>query len=131
MEQAFYQNLTEQLDTISDCLERRRIIPCLCLIYSSIDVVASLERRPNEDPKAAFVRWVSDNMSKTKPLSCTPLELYAARCGILHTFTADSDLSRKGKVVRSSTPGGTPMPRILRRLRDVLAEQRLRSIWAT
>jgi hypothetical protein len=95
---AFCDNLTEQINTIEDCLERGRIIPCLCLIYSSIDVIASLERRPNEDTKAAFVRWVSDNMSKTKPLPCTPLELYAARCGILHTFTADSDLSRKGKV---------------------------------
>lgn len=37
-------------------------------------------------------------MSKARPLPCTPLELYGARCGILHTFAADSDLSRDGKV---------------------------------
>jgi hypothetical protein len=91
---AFYENVTEQLNAIEDCLERRRIIACLCLIYSAIDVIASLERRPNESTKAAFVRWVSENMSKARPLPCTPLELYAARCGILHTFAADSDLSR-------------------------------------
>ena len=70
---AFYENVTEQLNTIEDCLELRRIIPCLCLIYSCIDVVASLERRPNEGTKAAFVRWVSENMSKARPLPCTPL----------------------------------------------------------
>jgi hypothetical protein len=33
-------------------------------------------------------------------MPCTALELYAARCGILHTFTADSDLSRKQGVCR-------------------------------
>jgi hypothetical protein len=30
----------------------------------------------------------------------TGLELYAARCGVLHTFTPDSDLSRDNKARR-------------------------------
>jgi hypothetical protein len=57
----------------------------------------SLERTPAEG-RTAFVRWVNENMLKVHPLPCTALELYAARCGILHTFTAASDLSREGKV---------------------------------
>jgi hypothetical protein len=93
---AFYQNAVQQMDALEDCLKSGRIISCLCLLYSLIDVTASLERRPPEGTKAAFVRWVEENMLKRQPLSCSALELYAARCGVLHTFTPDSDLSRDG-----------------------------------
>jgi hypothetical protein len=84
------------MESIEDCLNRGRIISCLCLLYSLIDVTASLERLPNEG-RAAFVRWVDENMLKRRSLPCTALELYAARCGVLHSFTPDSDLSRKGQ----------------------------------
>lgn len=97
---ALEQNLVEHLAAIEDCLQKRRILSCLCLLYSGIDVVASLERMPRASIKSMFVRWVEDNMLKARPMPCTALELYAARCGILHTFTADSDLSRKGSVRR-------------------------------
>jgi hypothetical protein len=35
--------------------------------------------------------------SLPKPLACTSLDLYAARCGLLHTFTPDSKLRSEGK----------------------------------
>ncbi len=94
--QAFYQNMTQLLDAIEDCLAKGRLISCLTLLYSGMDVTASLERRPDEGTKAAFVRWVDENLLKVHPLPCTALELYAARCGVVHTFTAESDLSRLG-----------------------------------
>jgi hypothetical protein len=92
----FYQNAIEQLESIEDCLNKDRVLSSLCLLYSLIDVTASLERGPNEG-KSAFVRWVDRYMLRKRPLPCTALELYAARCGILHSFTPDSNLSRKGK----------------------------------
>jgi hypothetical protein len=52
-------------------------------------------------------RWVDENMLRTQPMPCTALELYAARCGILHTFTPDSDLSRKGSVRKIIYAWGT------------------------
>jgi hypothetical protein len=88
---ALQKNLVEHLAAIEDCLQKRRILQCLCLLYAGIDVVASLERMPQESTKSAFVRWVEENVLKVRPMSCTALELYAARCGILHSFTADSD----------------------------------------
>lgn len=42
--------------------------------------------------------WVDNYLLKAKPLPCTGLELYGARCEILHAFTAASDLSRQGRV---------------------------------
>src|SRR5271167_3287926 len=94
---AFYDHVIQQLEAIENCLANRRIVPCLCLLYTVIDVIASLERKPEEGTRAAFVHWVGENMLKTYPLPCTALELYAARCGVLHTFTPDSELSRHGK----------------------------------
>lgn len=94
--QAFFQNMSQLLEAVEDCLGKRQLLPCLTLLYSGVDIVASLERRPSEGTRAAFVRWVEENLLKVQPLPCTALELYAARCGILHAFTAESDLSRQG-----------------------------------
>jgi len=94
--QPFFQNMAQLLSAIEDCLEKRRLLPCLTLLYSGIDVVASLERRSDEGTKAAFVRWVTEFLLKSYPLSCTALELYAARCGVVHAFSPESDLSQRG-----------------------------------
>src|SRR5437016_5607270 len=97
MNDAFYRNTISMIDSIEDCLEKRRFLPCLALLYTGLDVMASLESQPSEGTKAAFVRWVDKYFLKAQPLPCNATELYAARCGILHTFTAESDLSRQGK----------------------------------
>ncbi len=85
------------IEAVEDCLEKRRVMPSLVLLYTAIDVVASLERRHDEGTRASFTRWVDSYLLNRRSLGCTPLELYAARCGVLHTFTAESDLSRAGK----------------------------------
>jgi hypothetical protein len=96
--ESLYQNLIALNKGIELCLANRLILPALMLIYTGIDIVGSLERTKGEGTKASFVRWVDCYMLKAKPLECTALELYAARCGVLHTASAESDLSRSGKV---------------------------------
>ena len=95
--QALLGNLISLDDAVERCLAAKLILPALTLLYAGIDVVASLERVPDEGTRASFTWWVDSYLLKAKPLACTALELYAARCGILHTFTAKSDLSRSGK----------------------------------
>ncbi len=80
-------------------VDQKRVLGALILLYTGIDIVASLERHPAEGTKASFVRWVNGFLFKGGLLECTAIELYGARCGILHSFSADSDLSR-GKGVR-------------------------------
>jgi hypothetical protein len=79
-------------------VEKKRILSALVLIYTGVDVMASLQRSGNEGVGEAFIRWVDNYLLKARTLPCTALELFAARCGVLHTFTADSDLFRKGEV---------------------------------
>ena len=40
---AFEENLIALLDSIEDCLAKRRLLLCLILLYSGIDIVSALE----------------------------------------------------------------------------------------
>ena len=91
------KNLAGLDEAIGGCLGREQFLPALILIYAGIDIVASAERHQSEGTGASFTRWVDSYLFPKKALECTAVELYAARCGILHTSTADSDLSRAGK----------------------------------
>ena len=69
----------------------------LVLIYSGIDAIASLEK-PEAPGKVQeqFVDWVETYM-EFKNGRVTGVELFAARCGMLHAYSPISDLSKKGK----------------------------------
>jgi hypothetical protein len=88
------KHLIDLLDAIEECYEKGRQMPCLVLLYSGIDVAASLERLEKSSVKAGFVKWVDGYMLPTALLNCDAIDLYAARCGVVHAFTLESDLSR-------------------------------------
>lgn len=96
--ESFVRNMYKLFEAINCCETNKFFLPELMLIYSGIDIVASLERRKDEGTKSSFTRWVEKYLLKAVSLPCTAIELYAARCGILHTLTSRSDLSRKGQV---------------------------------
>lgn len=81
---------------IGDCLARGQHFAALILFYAGIDIIASIEMKKGNN-KNSFIRWADSYLIPAKSLDCTALELYAARCGILHTMTAESDLSRSGQ----------------------------------
>ena len=95
---AIQENLTALLESVEDCLAKRRILPCLALLYSGIDVVSSLEH--DASTRSAFIGWADRYMLKNASLDCRGVDLYSARCGVLHSFSADSDLSKQGKARR-------------------------------
>jgi hypothetical protein len=59
----------------------------LILIYSAIDVVGWLASPKDFVDRDTFMGWVDRYLLPAKPLDCTALDLYAARCGMLHTLT--------------------------------------------
>ena len=96
--QAFCRNLQELRVGIEACLEKKAQLPTLVLLYSAMDVVAWLS---NDDITAKvgkrFMAWVDQYLLKAKPLHCTSADIYAARCGLVHKLTPDSDMSDQGK----------------------------------
>lgn len=68
------------------------------LILSGIDTMAYLGMPPcQQDVKRAdFVQWVEHYIRFPCEHQLTGLELYGARCGMLHSFSAVSRLHRQG-----------------------------------
>jgi len=97
-ERALRESILQVASIAEVCIHQKALLPALILIYSGIDTMGWLVA---DDESAAvvdrFASWVDKYMLGTKSLDCTSLDLYAARCGILHTFTADSRLSATGK----------------------------------
>lgn len=83
-------------NAIDLCIKNKLVVPSLCLIYSGIDAIAWVAYG---DMKVGnrFVKFVEEHMYKEMPLSLKPIDLYAARCAVLHTMTPDSDLSDSKK----------------------------------
>jgi hypothetical protein len=112
--QPYFQAIRQLKDSIEDCVSKGRVLSCLTLLYSAIDIFASLERQPNEGTRGSFVRWVDTYMLPNSALQFSSIDLYAARCGIVHAFSAESDLSRSGKARKIVYAWGTASAESLR-----------------
>jgi len=92
-------NIETHVAAIHLCLKNHFRMPALALIYCGIDVLANLSRPADnsEVMKPDFVNWAERYMKCEELLAVSGLDLYAARCGILHTYTMDSRLSTTGR----------------------------------
>jgi hypothetical protein len=81
---------------IRELLQKHFYGAALTLTLTSIDIVAWLgmpsgSTRAN---KADFAQWVERYIDLKGDTIVTGLEWYGARCGVLHTYGVESDLSR-------------------------------------
>jgi hypothetical protein len=88
-----------QFEAITLCYEKKFINPVLILIYSTLDTLSYLDRVNDEETvKERFIRWVDTFLLlPNSKLKCSSIDLYAARCGMVHSSTAESNLSKDGK----------------------------------
>jgi hypothetical protein len=85
---------------IETCLDGRHILSALTLLYSAIGTVCWLDSEQQFETRADFKRWAEKymlNAKGSKAVECTAIELYAARCGILHTSSGESRLAADGE----------------------------------
>lgn len=72
--------------------------PFLAVLYSTMDAAAWLSADHLGDvSRKDFEAWVNRFVLSGSGLKCTAADLYGARCGILHSFSAYSALQRSGK----------------------------------
>lgn len=100
--------------------KRGTLCPASHFSIPQFDVLASLERASGEKGGAAFVRWVDAYMLPDPRIPCTGIDVYAARCGVIHSFSADSDLSRQGRARKLSYVWGDVDVEKLRRAAQAL-----------
>lgn len=96
----FVRNNREMLAAAKRCIELGQVVPSLVLMYSQIDALAwSCAEESRGKVKANFVSWTETwllpHLRQHVP-NLDGIDLYAARCGVLHTLTSVSDLSVGG-----------------------------------
>ena len=95
-EASFDVVLTQLRSAVIDIFKSKRTLPGFLLLYTSIDILASLTRPEHTEATSGhlFKDWVNAYMLPKSSLPCTADDLWGARCGLLHTLTAESDMSR-------------------------------------
>src|SRR5687768_16366050 len=80
-------------------LEKNCLGSAVILFLSAIDAMAYLEVPPDQNGvnRSDFVRWVERYIKFPCKEQLSGLELYGARCAMLHNYGTASDLSRKGR----------------------------------
>lgn len=87
------------LKGIRHCLQGESWGAVLILTYVGIDVMAylGLQEGKEEQTRRDFIRWVERYMRLPTGKSYNGTDLYAARSSILHRYSAESDMTKKGK----------------------------------
>jgi len=93
------KNLNNITKSIELCLNAKLQISSLVLLYSGIDIMGWLNRPVSKyhKPKEDFIRWVDDYLLPNSNIKCKAIDLYAARCAIIHSYSCSSRLSKEGK----------------------------------
>jgi hypothetical protein len=99
-EPKLYESLMSLSKGVDACLDNKLIGPALILIYAAIDTAGWLDGDDLFGTRKSFICWTNRYLLSTNALSCTAIDLYAARCGLLHTFTPNSKLSSDKKARR-------------------------------
>ena len=100
MSQASFENNFEELLSVTvNCFNNKHTLPGMILLYAHIDIAASLNRPESkaEATRADFKEWVNDYLLPNSNLTCSADDIYAARCGFLHAYSAESRASRAGE----------------------------------
>ena len=95
---SFYQNYLQIVEAGSFCQERNLYLPQLILAFTLIDTMAwAASPKSKKAVRANFEKWVTKWVIPHLEESCTATELYAARCGVLHTLSSEADLTKSGE----------------------------------
>jgi hypothetical protein len=96
------------LGSIELCRTHGYLEPALILLYSCIDVLASFDRGPSaKHDRNTFMAWVDKYLLPIPDSDVTSIDIYAARCGLLHSYSPDSDLTAGGKARHIAVAWGT------------------------
>jgi len=99
VEQMIESHFMATVDAISTLFAKGLYGHTLILIYSEIDTCGLLDA-PDSQVSASgdsFKNWVKKYMLGFPGVNFNEVDLWGARCAVLHTFTSESDISRAGK----------------------------------
>jgi hypothetical protein len=90
------QLVHDTLDAITTLHRADRVTQALILLYSAIDTLGWLGTPEPRATGESFRNWVDLYLLPDSDLECNAEDLYSARCGLLHTHTAESTGTASG-----------------------------------
>ena len=114
------ETAAHQFRAVELCLASHLRAPALVLIYTGIDFMASFDR-PQEASKVArqhYLDWVERYLLPNGQLNCSAIDIYAARCALVHTYGGTSALTQDGKARSIGYAWGTKEPDEAQRVLD-------------
>lgn len=95
----FMRALAQARQAITLSFNERLWLPTLVLMYALIDAMAWLSRDPAREDvtREDFIAWCDRYLLVPPDPACSGVDLYAARCGIVHSHVAESRLMRDGQ----------------------------------
>ena len=91
--------MRELVKAINLLQRNRLLLPSIMVSFSTIDILAGLTRPSQkvESDGQDFRAWVEKYVLPGSKLPCSANDLWAARCGLLHTYTPEARDIRAGK----------------------------------
>jgi hypothetical protein len=87
----------EIFEAIALCRERHLSDPCLILTYTALDALAwTVYGDAIPESKKRFLKLCEEYALPLSKLHCSALDLYSARCSMLHSLGWESSLSQSG-----------------------------------
>ena len=92
------QHLNSHIEAIKKCFDNRLLTQALILIYCGIDIMSwlNLPKGKTDAQRNDFISWTNKYLIPNSGLTCNAIDLYAARCGLVHNLSFESSLSRNG-----------------------------------
>jgi hypothetical protein len=82
--------------SIALLLEALQPMSAMILLYSAVDLLGALDSDDGVATRDTFIDWASRYIDPAGALGCSGLDLYSARCGLLHNRSPTSRLTRAG-----------------------------------
>jgi len=110
----FPRPLLDILMTVHDALQKERTTAALILLYAAIDGMSHLaEMDTKKGHGATFKSWVRKWMVEGSSLPVNEVDLWSARCGILHQQISESDQTSAGHAREIFYSSGGASPEVL------------------
>ncbi|WP_223533424.1 hypothetical protein [Pseudomonas sp. GL-RE-20] len=97
LDKLLWQTVCSEMEAIKVLQQNKLHSHALSSMYSAIDKMAWLCTLGNKSGGNEFKKWVDSYFMAGEALEYTSKDLWAARCGLLHTGAAESDLYRDDK----------------------------------
>lgn len=98
-----YQGLIDLVGEIKKCEHTGATIGALCLSFVCIDAMSYLAMPAGKakQGRSDFIAWTNEYLKAhpNQPYQYRGIDVYAARCGLLHAFSAEADLHRADRSI--------------------------------